>query len=352
MVQDRPGRTWSSDAGVVTVGSGDGMTIRGGRGVLEPHHATIHVQGGQVLAVAEGEAEIEHNGEPVTFAVVRPPDVLQVGPLTLKARLHFPHRPGAPRPAPPQAPQPLAYDQLTPLAPPPREGGAKMGIRLPDGRTRTIDLPDGRFLIGSGKANLRIPGLVDQHAEIGVIGSRLELTALDGPLQVGSRATSKVLLRPGTVARIGDVEIWLEPFDAVGFVEPEADEPTVAGVITGSEPQWSASPPVDETTAGSTVDVMLSPVDAPPPWSPEAEPTDPTPVPRTESTTRLPTAVPKHPDDEDYDDELDFVEPFDLAGTFRALPTGKARGGPCVAAIVSLHAGRVRDLGIVEQGET
>ena len=100
LVKGRATRTWSSDDGVVTVGCAEGMTIRAARGILQDHHATIHVEQDQVVAVAEGDAEIRHNGQPASVAVVAPDDVLQIGPFTLQARRSDPPE-DAPTPRPP-----------------------------------------------------------------------------------------------------------------------------------------------------------------------------------------------------------------------------------------------------------
>jgi len=404
LVRGRPTRTWRSDDGVITIGSDPGMTIRAARGTLHPHHATLHVEDGQVIAVAEGDAPVLHNGEPVSVAVIGPSDQLRVGPLTLAVRV------GTPSGARLYTGTPVVSPRAAPRRDAPPPDAPRVGVRLPDGRARQITLRSGRFVLGSTHGNLRIPGLVDRHAELVVDGPRVELLAMDGPVQLDGRLVAAVPLRQGARARLGEVEIWLDepddddldddaedadpptvqlpseallremqavpqrappgPARAVATYLPEdpadddeAIDPTAAPAPRREDPEpdpldQTARPAVPrdlpEITESPEPTVSRMMVTGDPTSTLEAlAPGDPTHAPASELTRSLGDPVAKHPDDEDYDEELDFVVPFDLVGELKAIPErDDLPGTRCVGSVLVFERGRVRDLGIVDNGET
>ena len=326
LVRGRPTRSWSSEAGEITVGSGEGMILRAGGQDLAPHHATIHVEGNQVIAVAEGAAVLLRNDEPVSVAVVQPTDLLRIGPLTLRARLRPLHRPAE---SPRHATEPSAAE------------GVRLCVRAPGGRVRTVTIPDGRYVLGGNEGHLRVPGLADPHAELSVRGEQILLQALDGPLHHKRRAVAAVALDPGVRAWLGSVEIWVDAPRLEPAGGPDADSVTAPRGPSSRPPaghqqvQPSPSSPARRSEPGRSV---------PPSARAAAHLTPPGPT--------APRSGAKHPDDEDYDDELDFVVPFDLAAQLRGLPhSPKVSKGICAASVLQFEAGRVRDLGLVRAGE-
>ncbi|MEM6931858.1 MAG: AgmX/PglI C-terminal domain-containing protein, partial [Myxococcota bacterium] len=201
----------------------------------------------------------------------------------------------------------------------------------------------------------RIPGLADPHAELIVAGSRAQIRALRGDLQVDDRTVASATFEPGTHVWLGDIALSLAaappaPKRKRSFQDDDDDPTTVLRPSVGPDgrARFDTEPPAPPPT--------MPPPPAPPAApAPRSSPPPPRSSPLPASSPG-PVAVPrsgKHPDDEDYDDELDFVAPFDLEAMLRPIPAPrKAPRGPCAASILRFSAGRVRHLGVVPDGES
>ena len=81
-------RSYKVRSDVFTIGAAEGSSIRAaGDPNVQPKHATIYIDEGELTLVPESGALVYMNDEPVDFAVPSPTDVIRIGKLTLQVEL-------------------------------------------------------------------------------------------------------------------------------------------------------------------------------------------------------------------------------------------------------------------------
>ena len=81
-------RSYKVQSDTFTIGTAPGSTIRAaGDPDVQPTHATLYIDEGEITLVPEPDAVVLLNGEPVDFAVPSPTDMIKIGKLTLQVEL-------------------------------------------------------------------------------------------------------------------------------------------------------------------------------------------------------------------------------------------------------------------------